>query len=154
MVYAVVRLRGQVNIKPKIKDTLNFLNLSKVNHCVLIPEEKSFKGMLQVAKDYITWGEINEETLLELVEKRGRLPGDKLLSNEFIKKETDFDDIKKLSKALMDGKISYKDIPQVKPLFRLNPAKKGLRSIKRSYVNKGSLGYRGNSINDLIKRMI
>lgn len=35
----------------------------------------------------------------------------------------------------------------------LKPAKGGLKSIKLKYP-KGDLGYRGNAINDLIKRMI
>ncbi len=154
MVYAAVRLRGKVNVKPKIKDTLNLLNLTKTNHCVIIPEEKNYKGMLQIVKDYITWGEINQETLEQLISNRGRLKGDKPLTDEYIKKETSFTDIKKLSKALMDGKTKYKEIPEVKPLFRLNPPEKGLRSIKRSFNKKGSIGYRGNDINDLIKRMV
>jgi len=42
----------------------------------------------------------------------------------------------------------------VKPIFRLNPPKKGYEGIKRSFVNKGALGYRGKEINKLIERMI
>ena len=56
--------------------------------------------------------------------------------------------------ALLENKIKYKDIPDVKPLFRLNPPKKGYEGIKRAYVNKGALGYRGKDINKLITRMI
>ena len=33
-------------------------------------------------------------------------------------------------------------------------AKKGYEGIKRAYVNKGALGYRGKDINKLITRMI
>lgn len=154
MVYAAVRLRGKVNVKPKIKDTLNFLNLTKTNHCVILPEEKNVKGMLQVAKDYITWGEINENTLTEMISKRGMIKGDKPLTDKYLKKETSYSDIKKLCKALLDEKTKYKDVPDVKPVFRLSPPEKGLRSIKRPYNQKGSLGYRGKDINTLIKRMI
>jgi large subunit ribosomal protein L30 len=50
--------------------------------------------------------------------------------------------------------VKYKDIPEIKPLFRLNPPKKGHRTVKRSFVNKGSLGYRKDAINTLIERML
>ncbi|MDY6932317.1 MAG: uL30 family ribosomal protein, partial [Halobacteriota archaeon] len=33
--YAVVRLRGNVNVRPEIKDTLKMLRLNRINHCVL-----------------------------------------------------------------------------------------------------------------------
>jgi len=56
MTYAAVRVRGIVNVKPDIKRTLQLFNLTRVNHCVILEENKSTKGMLQVAKDYITWG--------------------------------------------------------------------------------------------------
>jgi large subunit ribosomal protein L30 len=42
----------------------------------------------------------------------------------------------------------------VKPFFRLHPPKKGYRrSVKRPYNNKGELGYRGEAINELARRM-
>ncbi|MCG2827410.1 MAG: uL30 family ribosomal protein, partial [Thermoplasmatales archaeon] len=61
--FAVVRVRGNININRGIKDTLKMLNLTKVNHCVFIPETKEYKGMLQKVKDYVTWGEIDSDTL-------------------------------------------------------------------------------------------
>jgi len=39
-------------------------------------------------------------------------------------------------------------------VFRLNPPKKGYKSIKKSYKEGGALGYRGEKINNLIQRMI
>jgi large subunit ribosomal protein L30 len=154
MTYAVVRVRGTVNVNPDIKKTLQLMKLAKVNHCVLLEEKPSEKGMLQIAKDYVTWGEIEKNILTKLIVSRGRLEGDKSLTNESVKSLTSFDDIDKLSQAIIDNKYRYKDIPSVKPIFRLNPPKKGYRTIKRSFVRKGSLGYRGKQINKLIERMI
>ena len=154
MTYAVIRVRGTVNIKPDIKKTLQLLNLSKVNHCVLLEEKPSIKGMLQVVKDYVTWGEIEKDAISKLITQRGRLEGDKEISNDYLKSATSYSDVDKISQAIIDNKIKYKDIPDVKPIFRLSPPKNGYEGIKRSFSNKGSLGYRGKDINKLIKRMI
>jgi len=77
MTYAIIRVRGTVNIKPNIKKTLQLLNLTRANHCVLIEETPSTKGMLQIVKDYVTWGEVEKETLTKLIKERGRLEDDK-----------------------------------------------------------------------------
>jgi len=154
MTYAAVRVRGTVNVNPDIKKTLKLLNLNQTNHCVLLEEKPSIKGMLQVAKDYITWGEIEKDILSKLIKTRGKIEGDKNLTDDYLKTSTSYDNVDKLSKAIIDKKFRYKEIPNVKPIFRLNPPKKGYDSIKRSYKKKGALGYRGKDINKLIERMI
>jgi large subunit ribosomal protein L30 len=154
MVYAVIRVRGTVNVKPDIKRTMQLLRLSRANHCVLLEENTVNRGMLQIVKDYTTWGEINKETLAKLLSARGKLIGDKPLTEEYLKKAAPYHSFEKLSEAIVENKVKYKDIPQVKPLFRLNPPKKGHRTVKRSFVNKGSLGYRKDKINALIERML
>jgi large subunit ribosomal protein L30 len=154
MTYAAVRVRGQINIKPDIKKTLNLLNLTRVNHCVILEEKPTIKGMLHVAKDYITWGEVEKDILVKLMTKRGKLEGDKELTEKHLKSATSYDTIDKLSQAIIENKFKYKEIPNIKPIFRLNPPKKGYEGIKRAFVNKGALGYRGKDINKLIERMI
>jgi len=154
MTYAAIRIRGTVNVNPDIKKTLQLLNLTRVNHCVLLEEKPSIKGMLQVAKDYITWGELEKDALTNLMTSRGRLEGDKKLTDDYLKSATSYNSIDKLSQAIIDKKFRYKDIPKVKRIFRLNPPKKGFKGIKKSFVNKGSLGYRGKEINTLIEKMI
>jgi large subunit ribosomal protein L30 len=121
---------------------------------VLLEENMVYNGMLQMVKDYTTWGQINKETLTKLISARGKLIGDKPLTAEYIKTSTPYPSIEKLSEAILENKVKYKEIPEVKPLFRLNPPKKGHRTIKRSFVNKGSLGYRKDEINKLIERML
>jgi len=154
MTYAAIRVRGIINIKPDIKKTLELLNLTRANHCVILTEDKSTKGMLQVAKDYITWGELNKETLTKLIKERGKLEGDKELTDSHLKNTTSYTTIDKLSDAIINNKFKYKEIPNIKPIFRLSPPKKGYEGVKRSFVNKGALGYRGKEINKLIDRMI
>ena len=154
MIFAIIRVRGIVNVNPDIKRTLKLLRLTKVNHCTLLEENKVYKGMLQKVKDYTTWGEIDKEILPKLMESRGMLVGDKQITEEYIKSATSYNTFEKLSQAILDNKFKYKEIPDVKPLFRLSPPKKGYEGIKRSFKNGGALGYRGKEINKLIGRMI
>lgn len=154
MVFAVVRVRGTVNVRPDIKRTLQLLRLTRANHCILLEEENSYKGMLQVAKDYITWGEIDKDVLSKLIKNRGKLEGDKDVTDDYVKSATSYDTLERLSQAIVDKKFKYKEIPNVKPVFRLNPPRMGYEGVKRSFINKGALGYRGKEINKLISRMI
>lgn len=154
MTYAAIRIRGTVNIKPDIKKTLQMLNLTRANHCVLIEETPSNKGMLYTAKDYITWGEVEKKTLTKLITQRGRLEGDKPITEDHLKSATSYKDIEKLADAIISKKFKYKEIPSVKPVFRLNPPKKGYEGIKKAYAKKGALGYRGQEINKLLEKML
>lgn len=154
MVFAVVRVRGTINLKPDIKRTLQLLRLNRTNHCVLLEESNYSQGMLYIAKDYITWGEVDKNLLSNLILSRGKITGDKDLTEDYIKSATSHNNIEKLAQAIINNKFKYKDIPDVKPIFRLNPPKKGYEGIKRSFINKGALGYRGKEINKLISRMI
>jgi large subunit ribosomal protein L30 len=152
--YAVVRVRGSINVKKTIKDTMRMLKLERVNHCVLIPKNKYYDGMLRNVKDYITWGEVENTALTEIITSRGRLVGNKKVSDEYVKSVSGYKSISALSDAITRGEIIYKNIKGIKPLFRLNPPKKGYEGIKRHYSVGGTLGYRGDKINDLLRRMI
>lgn len=76
--YAVVRLRGPVNVRYTIEDTMKMLRLHKVNHCVVVPETPHYKGMIQKVKDYVAYGKVDAKTLAEILKKRGRLEGNKI----------------------------------------------------------------------------
>jgi large subunit ribosomal protein L30 len=150
----VIRLRGTQNLNPKAKDTLKYLRLNRVNHAVVLPKNETTVGMLQVAKDYVTWGEVDAATLASVIKSRGRLVGDVPLTDAYVAKNTPHKSIDALAAAIVEGKFQYKQVPEVKPLFRLHPARKGLEGIKRSVQNGGALGYRGAGINELLGRMV
>ena len=63
MTYLVIRARSDRGVTKKTRDTMSFLNLTRVNHAVLIPETPSYNGMLQKVKDYVTWGEVDADTI-------------------------------------------------------------------------------------------
>lgn len=150
-----IRIRGNVGIRKSIKETLQYLRLFKVNHAILLDDRKSYKGMLQKAKDYITWGQIDKETLFRLIKERGRLMGNLPLTDEHIKKYTKYNSIKEFSDAIFNLETEIVKLPYLKPIFRLHPPKKGYKfSKKRAYKARGELGNRGIEINPLLTRMI
>ena len=155
--YFVIRIRGAPGMKRSIEDTLKMLRLHKVNHGVLIWGDQSYKGMLQKCKDYIAYGDIDEKTLIRLLRARGRVEGNRPLTDEHIKNLTSYKTIKEFAKALLSGKVNYnsRDIKNLKPVFRLHPPIKGHRgSIKKHYTEGGTLGYVKSYINELIHKMI
>jgi large subunit ribosomal protein L30 len=148
--YAVVRLRGRHDIHKEIRDTLEMLRLHKKYHCVIVPENDSFRGMLQKVKDYVAYGEISSEVLAELLRKRARLPGNKRLDENYVKEKTGMG-IDEFAKAVLEGKAKISDLG-IKPVFRLHPPRGGLKNIKWHYP-MGELGYQGENINKLIYKM-
>ena len=156
MTFLVIRVRSDRGVKPKIRDTMSMLNLTRVNHAVLIPDTPAYAGMLHKAKDYITWGEVDADTIATLISARGRLVGDKPVTNSSVKSGSDYSTIKALSKAIASGDAGTGDIDGMKPVFRLHPPRgpKGWGGIKLSFTVGGALGFRGEAIADLAGRMI
>jgi len=140
--YAVIRIRGLINLKRDIKDTLAMLRLNRKMHCVLIKENDCMKGMLQKVRNWVTWGEIDDEILKSLIKKRGRKIGEKKLTEQ----ETE--------EAFKKLKENQKMPEEIKPVFRLTPPSKGFKESIKQHYPKGELGYRGKEINELLKRMI
>ena len=68
--FAVIRIRGINKVREVVEDTLKKLNLQKKNHCVVVSKNRSYTGMIQKVKDYVTWGEIDGETYKALLDKR------------------------------------------------------------------------------------
>jgi large subunit ribosomal protein L30 len=109
--------------------------------------------MLQKAHNYLTWGEISKENIALLLKKRGRLVGNKKLTDNYAK-ELGYKSLDELAEAIYEGKVEFNKLPRIKPVFRLHPPSKGFKGkIKRSYTTGGVTGYRGEDINNLIKRM-
>ena len=150
---AVIRIRGTVDVPPDVKYTLRLLRLVRKHHCVIIDDRPSYLGMLRKVKDWVTWGEIDCETLALLLRRRGRLTGNRRLTDEIVKKYG-FNSIDDFAKAVFEGRAKLSEIPGLKPVFRLAPPSGGFKgSIKKQYGAGGELGYRGKAINDLIRRM-
>lgn len=121
---AVVLVRGLVGVEKGIKDTLYMLRLRRKNTCVVVEGTPSNLGMINKAKDYVTWGEINDAALKSLIEKRAeRNPEDPKRTKPFF--------------SLNSPRKGF-----------------GRKGVKVPFSKGGALGDRGEKINDLIKRML
>ncbi len=152
--YAIIRIRGKISVNRDIEDTIELLNLTRVNHCVLYKESDKIAGMLKKGKDYITWGIIDADTLTKLLLKRGNAYNSerKLIAFSEMYDETK---AKKVAEDLISGKTTVKTL-NLKPVFRLRPPRKGYerKGIKNPFSIGGALGNRQEHINKLIKKMI
>ena len=152
--FVAVRVRGESDISQEIRDTLNMLRLTRNCHATLIDDRPSYTGMLHKVQNCVTWGEISKENIALLLKKRGRLVGNKKLTEEYAQ-ELGYKSLGDLAEATYKVEVEYSRLPKVKPVFRLHPPKKGFKGkVKRSYAAGGVTGYRGEAINDLIKRMV
>jgi large subunit ribosomal protein L30 len=149
-----VRIRGLSDISQEVKDTLGMLRLTRNCHATLLDNRPAYNGMLRKTKDCLTWGEVSQENVALLLKKRGKLVGDKNLTDEYAK-ELGYNSLDDLAEAIFKVDVEFSSLPEVKPLFRLRPPKKGFKGkVKKSYASGGELGYRGDAINDLLKRMV
>ncbi|MEM1539406.1 MAG: 50S ribosomal protein L30 [Candidatus Bathyarchaeia archaeon] len=151
---AAVRIRGVISAPLQVRETLQMLNLRRNNYAVLIDNRPSFLGMLKTAQNFVTWGEVSKETVLMLLKKRGRLVGNKKLTDEYAKKNG-YNSLEELAEAIFNCKVEYWKLRDVQPYFKLHPPTKGFRGkIKKGYNMGGELGYRGEKVNELLMRMI
>lgn len=155
MKLAVIQIRGPLGVNRKFVDTMQLLKLVKKNSCVVVDDNRNSLGMLVLLKDFVTWGEINEETFKLLLEKRGKINGNKPLTEVYLKEKVkmNYDDF---TKSFFNSKVKLRDVPGLKPFFRLTPPKGGFdrAGIKKPFSLGGALGYRKDNINSLIKRML
>ena len=75
----IIRIRGRVGLKKEINETLYRMKIRKKYSCVVLEKPtKEQLGMLEKVKNFVAYGEIDDTTYKELVEKRGKKVGGKL----------------------------------------------------------------------------
>lgn len=107
---AAILIRSPIGFGREIKETLKMLNLKKKNSCAILENNPNNLGMIKKINNLVAWGELNEEGL----------------------------------GLVKDKKTVY-----------LHPPRGGFerKGIKIPFKVGGALGYRGEKINNLIKRM-
>jgi large subunit ribosomal protein L30 len=139
--YAVIRVRGNISVTPKIKKTFQLLNLNNVNNMSVWPENEQSLKMIKMVENHATYGIIDDATLTEVIKAKGKAIEGKL-------------DAEKAAKEMIAGKRA-KEV-NLKNIFKMSPPKKGYdrKGIKKPYSLGGALGNRKEAINELIKRMM
>ncbi|MEB3759633.1 MAG: 50S ribosomal protein L30 [Desulfurococcales archaeon] len=157
--YAVIRLRGTADVHPDVEKTLYLLRLRRKYAASLYHDSlPGIVSMLRKVQDWATWGEIDRETLIKLLYTRGRVLGDRPLTDQYVAEKLDlYGGIPELADKLLSGELYFHKLDKygIKPFFRLHPPRGGFKNtIKRHYTNSGELGYRGSTINELIIKML
>jgi len=67
----VLRIRGKIDLHPDVRKTFENLRLDRKFSCVIIEDKPEIFGMVKRIQDFVAFGEVEEETLKELMAKRG-----------------------------------------------------------------------------------
>lgn len=149
---AVVQLRGEVDMTAGQRDTLDMLNLGRVNHAALVPETDTYDGMVTKIHDFVAFGEPSAETLALVLEKRlTALDSSEPVDEEYLADKTEFDDYESLAEALLDEETSLRE-QGLSPTLRLHPPRGGHKGIKHPNKTGGELGHH-EDIDELLEAM-
>jgi large subunit ribosomal protein L30 len=151
---AIVQIRGEVNMSGAVRDTLKMLNIHRVNHCALVPETETYRGMITKVNDYVAHGEPSVETVETLLATRAEPEeGDAEVDEAWLTKHTDYDDFGALAEALVDEETTLRE-QGLSPVLRLHPPRGGHRGQKHPTTEGGQLGkHDTDGIDELLEAM-
>jgi len=152
----IIRIRGYAATPWFIQDTLRLLRLEKNFNAMIYEDSKTLRGMLKIVEPYVTWGELNEEGVKLLLSRLYIKPGKDRINNEFLKSKLKIEEYNEFVKRISEGQLKLHKLDNYFKLpIRLHPPSGGFKGkINRPYNLKGEFGYRGEKINELIKRMV
>ncbi|MUV89045.1 50S ribosomal protein L30 [Halapricum sp. CBA1109] len=138
---AIVQIRGEVNISEDVQDTLEMLNLHRVNHATLVPETDAYRGMITKVNDWVAHGEPSQEVLETVLKSRAEpLEGEAFEDDSWWATwETDYDSVAGLAEALIEEETTLKE-QGLSPTLRLHPPRGGHEGIKHPTKESGQLG--------------
>lgn len=138
---AVIRISGMVNVSKEVAESLSRINLRRKYSCTLIKPSPENMKLLKKLRNYVAYGDIDEETLKDLIENRAESKDSK----------------EKISSSKIIEELQKKPLSQlpIKPFFRLHSPRGGIDAKKHFGVSKKAvLGDNKKQINDLIRRML
>ncbi len=140
MMRALVQLRGEVNAGRSVRDTMEMLNIGRVNHATLVPETDAYDGMVTKVNDWVAHGEPSTEAVETVLASRAEpVEGDADVDDEWVAEHTDYDDVAGLAAALVDEETTLRE-QSLSPTLRLHPPRGGHDGIKHSAREDGALG--------------
>lgn len=70
---AIIRISGDVKIREEARETMMRMGLTRKYSCVVLQKPSAVDlGMIKEIKDFVAFGELDEQTYKELLEKRGK----------------------------------------------------------------------------------
>ena len=152
MAYLVVRMRGTVNVPYWANTTLQSLNLVKKFRATIVPESDEYSGMLDRIRQLVAWCRVDNETVKDLLDKKGRKTASQPLKKTDLPKE--YDSLDNLAYDIADDAVIFSRLNGIQPWFALNPPRGGFKkSIKKQVPQNGMLG-ENKLLIDLVKKMM
>jgi large subunit ribosomal protein L30 len=137
---ALVQVRGEIDQSAAVMDTLEMLNLGRVNHATLVPETDTYTGMITKVNDWVAHGRPSTGTVALLLRSRGEpAAGDAPIDDQWVADNTDADDVDGLAEALVAEETTLQDAG-LSPTLRLHPPRGGHDGIKQPVTTGGELG--------------
>jgi large subunit ribosomal protein L30 len=137
---ALVQIRGEIDQSAGVRDTLDMLNLGRVNHCTFVPETETYRGMVTKVNDWVAHGEPSTAVVTSLLARRGEpLEGDETVDDDWVARDTDYGSIEELAEALVAGETTLRD-QGLSPTLRLHPPRGGHSGLKHPAIEGGQLG--------------
>jgi large subunit ribosomal protein L30 len=138
--HAAVQLRGRENVGRETRDTLEMLNLHRVNHATLVPDTDAYRGMLAKVNDFVAYGEPSTEVVATLLRRRAEpAEGEEAVTDEWVAEHTDHEDVAALAAALADEETTLREAG-LSPVLRLHPPRGGHGGVKHPRGDGGQLG--------------
>jgi len=135
----VIRISGLVEVSSVVSETLSRMRLRRKYSAILLRETPENLKLLRNVRDFVAYGDLDDETLSLLIQKRAQSVGNKKI------------DAKTVVEQLKKKDLSDLDI---KPFFRLHPPRGGIDAKVHFPIMKGVLGDNKAKINDLVRRML
>jgi len=150
---ALVQLRGEVNMNTDTEDTLEMLNLGRVNHATFVPETPAYEGMVTKVNDYVAHGTPSQETVELLLSTRGESADGEDVDDEWVDENTEYDSISELAAALLDDETTLQDAG-LSPTLRLHPPRGGHDGLKQPVATGGEIGvHETDTLDSLLEAM-
>jgi len=138
--HALVQLRGEIDQSGAVRDTLDMLNLGRVNHCTFVPATDTYRGMVTKVNDWVAYGEPSEAVVARLLRRRGEpATGEEEVDDDWIAWHTDYESIDELAAALVAEETTLREAG-LSPTLRLHPPRSGHAGLKHPVVEGGQLG--------------
>jgi len=151
---ALIQLRGEVNQSGAVRDTLEMLNLGRVNHATLVPETDAYRGMVTKVNDWVAHGTPSEDVVATVIRRRGQpTGGDDPIDDAWVADNTDYADVDALAAALVAEETTLGD-EGLSATLRLHPPRGGHDGIKHPATEGGMLGKQDTeTIDTLLEEM-
>jgi large subunit ribosomal protein L7e len=158
----VIRVRGILNVSPKVKKILQLLRLRQINNGVFVRVNAATTKMLRLIEPFIAYGYPNLKSTKELIYKRGfgkvsaqRVPlSDNVVVSNGLK-GTGLECVEDVIHEIYTMGENFKAASNFLWPFKLQSPRGGFTGSKLNHFNEGgACGQQGEKINQLIKKMI